>query len=131
MIVCYSSKMVGYEKRLGDFFNRLLFSFAAIIGASTFFYKEKMFNYLNCMGKDENFMFNLRDPFETSSTYFRFRLNYWHPFRVANTLTVLLFIVTIPVFYYKIYVFRKEQNASVPGIIFQFYPGMDSFKKYA
>ena len=118
LVVCHSHRFIGQEKKLGRCIMRIFLATAGLIAFLSFIYKDSNYNFLNCMGKEENFIFNPKDQlgFGTWRAQYRFRMLYRHPFRVSNWMTALLFVAAVPILYYKIYAFRKKQDRSVEGI---------------
>ena len=116
-MVCHSTRFVGLEKPLGKSMIRTLLTIACLIGVASFVYRDANLNFLNCMGREEIFIYNPNDElgFGTWRAYYRFRMLYRHPFRVSNWITALLFVAAVPFFYFKIYAFRKKQNGTVVG----------------
>ena len=115
-VVCHSTAFNGKERKLGRQVRDLVIYISAVIGISSIFYSEHINIFLLCMGKQERFIFDMSSFDKQSLGGPDINLGFVHPFRFTSIVAGYLFIFAVPVFYYKIYTFRKQQEKSVKGI---------------
>ena len=73
--------------------------------------------FLDCMGRGEWFLFDLENPFLPFDGGVAIKLGFFNPFRLSTNIVAFAFIFVVPVFYFKIFLFRKKQDSSVQGTL--------------
>ena len=87
------------------------------LGLLSILHRDSMRMYLDCMGKNELFIFDLEHVFLPSVGGAGIKLKLFAPFRLTVNIISFAFILIVPCFYWKIFKFRKIQDSSVSGII--------------
>ena len=65
-------------------------------------------HYNRCMGKEEQYFFNLPDFLDESTGGPMYSLPIWHPFRLVILFLFDSYLVLVPYAYLKIFLFRKN-----------------------
>ena len=77
----------------------------------SFLYREKSFFYLNCMGRADYYYSQ-----QESSIRLVWLLPLYHPFHLVSILAFFCYALLVPLGYFEIYRFRKQQDARVMGL---------------
>ena len=116
LCVCHASMVFGHEGRLGKKFAMISLLFSAAVGLCSAFYRENALIYLLCMGREEQFKFDISSNFfHELPNGFTLNLDGTHPLAMVY-ISAFSFIFITPVVYFKIFRFRKSQDGSVQGI---------------
>ena len=108
--------MVGKERTVGKEMLLCCVCLALSMGLLANLHRQKMRMYLDCMGKNELFVFDLEQVFLPYVGGAGIKLKLYAPFRLTVNSISFAFILVVPCFYWKIFKFRKIQDSSVPGI---------------
>ena len=65
-------------------------------------------HYNRCMGKEEQYFFNIPDFLDESTGGPMYSLPIWHPFRLIILILFDSYLVLVPIAYLKIFIFRKN-----------------------
>ena len=114
-MVCHSSAIAGREKIFGGKLRNLLILISLVIAMFSIFYADNIFIFLLCMGKEERFYQEItgQKPGIGTNT----NLNMSNPFKQSINLVICLFIFVVPFLYFKIFMFRRNQDMSIQGIL--------------
>ena len=107
--------MIGREKNVGQRIRDFAVYFSLGIGLASFVYSDSLYIFLICMGKEERSKFDLENFGQPPLGGVEIKLNFFNPFRLSVNIAAFSFIFVVPIFYYKIFKFRRMQDASVQG----------------
>ena len=93
----------------------MLLSSSLCIGLISLLYLDKMRIYLRCLGREEIFEMDLSSVFEEVEGGMGTRLPFSNPYRLSTNIAGCLFILVVPLLYYKIFIFRQNQDFSIRG----------------
>ena len=114
--MCFGTNLIGREVLIGKIILGWLSISSGLIGVSSFIYKDSLLVYLFCMGQEEVFRYKLPNMLECVKSGLGARLNFFNPYRLGFNFAIFLFILVVPILYYKIFQFRRNQDASIRGI---------------
>ena len=115
LLVCHFSALRGREAIVGQRILHIICLLAIGMGLATFLHLECIDIFLFCMGKEEKFRFNLENFYQPSSGGIGIKLDFMNPFRLCVNISFFSFAFVVPVFYYKIFKFRKAQDTCIQG----------------
>ena len=90
------------------------------VGILSFYYRNNTHIFLLCMGREEWFAYDLNNMSHKLVGATGLNLEHTHPWRILMCVALLGFNILVPMLYYKIFKFRKEQNISITGNQFNF-----------
>ena len=99
-MVCHASSMVGIEKKIGNEMLRCCVWLALGLGLWSILQRDNMRMYLDCMGKNELFIFDLEHVFLPSVGGAGIKLKLFAPFRLTVNIITFAFILIVPCFYW-------------------------------
>ena len=114
-MVCHPTEMVGNEKKAGKVIMDLTAAFSVSIGCMSIVYRDNGHVFLLCMGSEEGFKFNMENMSHKFVGGAGYNMELSHPFRVLLNVAIFSFVIVVPLLYYKIFKFRKDQDISVQG----------------
>ena len=112
-MVCHSSAIAGREKNVGKTVQDLLILLSVGIGIDSIFYSDSILIFLHCMGKEERFYLEILGQKPGTGTFIR--LEILSPFRLICISAVFSSQFVVPIFYCKIFKFRKKQDKGIQG----------------
>ena len=115
-IVCHARALIGKEKQLGNKILKFSIYTPLVLGLLAFYYRENTIQFLFCMGKMEQFYFDLRFPVSKQIGGAGVTLEFFNPFRLSVNILGYSFFFIVPTLYYKIFRFRRIQDTSVLGM---------------
>ena len=116
-MVCHASSMIGVEKKVGAKILKYSACLAMCMGLATVMYKDSMRMYLDCMGKNELFIFDMEDMFLPPVGGAGISLGFFNPFRLTVNFMMYAFVFLVPWLYFRIFKFRQTQDRNVTGKI--------------
>ena len=103
------------DKALANIVYKFTIWIPVLYGITTIFYLKKLDMFLLCMGKEEQFLFQIPHFFEDPSSGTEIKLPLLNPFRLSFNVIAFSFVFIVPMFYFLIYKFRKSQTNAVQG----------------
>ena len=116
-MVCHARSMIGVEKKIGAKILKYSACLAMGMGLATVLYKDSMRMYLDCMGKNERFIFDMGNMFVPTVGGAGIRLGFFNPFRLSVNFVMYAFVFLVPCLYFRIFQFRQTQDRKVTGKI--------------
>ena len=115
-MVCHASTLMGREKNLGRKIRDLTVCLSLGLGVISLACRDSLSIFLFCMGREENFKFDMENFAQQPVGGNGIRLSFFHPFRLIVNTAAFAFIFVVPILYHKIFKFRKMQDKSIRGI---------------
>ena len=108
--------MLGAENRLGNQIQIVTAALSFGFGIMSAFYGNNSHILLLCMGREEAFKYNLEYTIGSYNGGVAFNMRLYHPFRLSFNIVLFIFVIIVPVLYYKVFRFRQDQANTVPGL---------------
>ena len=101
------------KKRINNIFLIFLFGSATVSKYLVLHFKEKTKRYTRCMGREEEFFYNIPFFLEQPRGGPLNNLSIWHPVRLYLVVIYNVYIVVVPIAYIKIFRFRKLDSSVI------------------
>ena len=115
LMVCHATFMINNEKRIGSCILKCVACTSMWLGLACIYHRDHMRMFLECMGRSEWFIMNLKNPFLPFDRGEGIALEFFNPFRLSINIIAFSFIIVVPVLYYKIFQFRAKQDSRIQG----------------
>ena len=115
VIVCHAHKVHGKEKRIGKLFKNCLLLTSLYEGLASLTVTKHVHSYMLCMGQEEDWKMNLKNPFEPVIKGFATKLPFFHYYRFSILILGFSFIFIVPIIYFKIFYFRWKHDKKIKG----------------
>ena len=116
-MVCHATFMINKEKRIGASILKCVACSSIGLGLACISYKDHMNTYLECMGRNELFIMNLKNPFLPVLRGSGIALDIFHPLRLIINIVTFSYILVVPLLYCNIFRFRAKQDNKIQGTV--------------